>query len=143
MFGAVTPQDWQARKAFNVSGPIYSFRLRGGKLLVTPALPANHTISFEYNSGAFVRAADGTPKPYWTVDTDTCVLDDSLPLSYLRWAWKKEKGLDYAEEFAKYERLVATKLSRDKSADAVNLSGCDNSPRPGIWVSAGNGPRSN
>lgn len=138
MFGAVSPQDWQARKAFNISGPLYSFRVRGGKLLATPPLPAGHTISFEYNSGAFVRAADGTPKAYWTVDTDTCALDDALPLSYLRWAWKKEKGLDYAEEFAKYERLVATKLARDKTADAVDMAGGNKDLRPGIWIPAGN-----
>lgn len=141
LFGGLGPSEWQARKAFNITGPQYQFRIRNNKMLFSPALPVTHTIAFEYLSGYFVADAVtvGTPyKQYWTLDTDTCTLGDQLPLTWLGWKWPAAKGFDYAEEFNAYERMVSSQLSRDNAPTRVDMSGNCNDLRPGIWVPAGN-----
>jgi len=141
IFGGVDPAEWQARKAYGITGPLYNFRLRQNRLLFTPALPVSHTIAFEYNGSYFVKNNTGTGadyRQYWSTDTDTCTLDDSLPLKYLSWAWSAKKGFDYAEDFAAYERLIAVKAARDARPKAVRLDGSVRDLRPGIFVPEGN-----
>lgn len=141
LLGAIGSAEWQARKAFNFTGPLYDFRLRNGRLMFNPPLPAGHTIAFEYFSGFFAIGQTapniGVPQNYMVFDTDTCSLGDRLPTAYLRWAWKKEKGFDYAEDFAAYERLVSTKSARDDRPQAVNMGASDNRMQPGIFVPYG------
>lgn len=137
--GSLSAEEWQMQKASLVSGPIPNFRLRGGEFLTIPVMPAGHTVAFEYYSSYFVRESASVLKPYWTKDTDTCVIDDALPVAYLRWAWKKEKGLEYAEDFAKYERMLATKSARNTTARTIDFSeGRPNKRFPGVIVPDGN-----
>ncbi len=39
------------------------------------------------------------------------------------WRWKAAKGLEYAEDFDKYERLVADAMGRDARNPTLNLGG--------------------
>lgn len=140
LLGGLGSAEWQGRKAFNFTGPLYDFRIRGGRLLFNPPLPAGHTIAFEYYSGYFANTIVGgvsSTTLYMTLDNDTCTLGDRLPTAYLRWAWKKEKGLDYAEDFAAYERMVSTHSARDARPQKVSMSDCDNGLQPGIFVPYG------
>ena len=137
LYGGINPSEWQSRKAFNFAGPLYSFRLRGGRLLFSPALPAAHIIAFEYFSSFFARTAAAVPQNYMVLDTDTCSLGDRLPSAYLRWAWKKEKGFDYAEDFAAYERLVMISSMRDGRPQKVSLDSKVRDMQPGVMVPYG------
>lgn len=139
LLGGIGSAEWQARKAFDFTGPLYDFRLRQDRLLFNPAMPAAHTIAFEYYSSYFAKSADVVPvyRPYLLQDADTCTLGDRLPTAYLRWAWKKEKGFDYAEDFAAYERLVATNSARDARPQVVNMGDRDCDLQPGIFVPYG------
>lgn len=143
LFGGIAGAEWQARKAFNFTGPYYQFRVWQNQLWFNPVPPAGHTIAFEYNSNFFVKneAVDGADpalyRQYWAKDTDTCLIDDALPIAWLRWAWKKEKGLEYAEDFNKYERLVNTKSARQDRPQIVNLGDRTQTIVPGIFVPAG------
>lgn len=139
--GGLSPSEWQARQATGMTGPIQSFRLRGNQLLLSPVPTAGETYTFEYMSSYFVyNATDAVYRQYWLKDTDVCVLGDALPMTYLKWAWKKEKGLEYAEDFRKYEGMVATKSLRDVRAPDLSMNGADTSFRPGILVSPGGWP---
>lgn len=140
LLGGIGSAEWQARKAFNFTGPLYDFRLRGGRLLFNPALPATHTIAFEYFSSYFAASSEGTPRAYMVLDTDISILGDNLPTAYLRWAWKKEKGFDYAEDFAAYQRLVSTASSRTDRPQKVNMGAKDANMQPGIFVPYGTWP---
>lgn len=137
--GAVDAADWQARKAWNMSGMFYQFRLRNNRLLFIPALPVSHTIAFEYYSNWFALAGS-TRKAYFTLDTDNCVFSDSIMLSWLRWAWKKEKGFEYAEDFRRYEELVAQGGLRDEQQKPVSMDAQYLEARPGIIVPSGSWP---
>lgn len=126
---------WQAMKAMASTGPRYRYRLRGGKMLVNPAPTAGHTWAFEYVSKNWILGFDGTTyKQYITQDDDTILLPEDLVLQGLRWRWKREKGLDYAEDFATYEQQVKMDLSRDGGKETLYMDGGDQRARPGIWV---------
>lgn len=146
LVGGISPSEWQARKAFNVTGPLYQFRLRQDRFLFNPAPPAGHEIAFEYFSAWFVQNnAVTVPDPalfrlYWEKDTDSCTLGDQLPLAYLRWKWKAEKGLEYAEDFRRYEVLTATIAARNFPARTLYLDGKSQDLRPGIIVPPGSWP---
>jgi hypothetical protein len=57
VFGPLTPQDWQALKARNVTGPYNQFRIRGNSVLFIPAPVAGNTIAFEWISKNWVTLA--------------------------------------------------------------------------------------
>ena len=142
----VSPSDWEARKVMNFVGPLLAYCLSEGEFLINPLPPAGEVFSFRYYSSAFVyfpgiTGTGGAPpayRRYFENDLDTCVVGADLAIAYLRWAWKREKGFDYAEDFVKYERMLATKSARQDSPQPVNMgdryTGLD---RPGIIIPAG------
>lgn len=132
----ISPQEWQARKVCDFVGPYTAYRLRDGNFLLNPVPAAGETYSFEYYSSAFVYFPGTTGalsqppayRRYWQNDLDTSTVGADLAIAYLRWAWKREKGFDYAEDFAKYERMVMTKSARNESPQPVRMD--DSWPRP-------------
>lgn len=139
--GPMNAQEWQATKAMVTSNPRYQFRIRGGKLLVTPAPTAGLTWAFEYVSKYWITdAAGSTYQEYFGADTDLVVLPAELLLMGLRWRWKKEKGLDYAEDFRTYETQVKDAIGRDGGKAILSMSDSRATVRPGIFVSPGSWP---
>lgn len=139
VLGPMSPQEWQALKALVVNGPRYRFRVRGGKLLVNPTPTAGNTWAFEYVSYNWILGADLTTyKQFFTLDTDTVLLPDFIVLQGLRWVWKREKGLDYSEDFRTYELMVKDALGRDGGKPVIRMDEDGwNGPKPGIWVPSG------
>lgn len=141
VFGPRSAMQWQQLKALPASGPFYQYRIQQGRLKIFPAMPAGHTMAFEYASKSPVLDADGvTYKQYFSADTDTCVLQGQLLLAGLHWVWKREKGFAYASEFADYEKLVADTFAGDGTKPRLNLAGSPNTIVPGIFVPAGDWP---
>lgn len=137
--GPLDAQEWQALKAWVVTGPRYRYRIRGGKLLVNPSPPASESWYFEYVSQNWILGADGTTyKQYFTLDTDTILLPETVLLMGLRWTWKKEKGLDYAEDMRTYEIQLKDSLGRDGSKKTLHMDDeAWRGPVPGTFVSPG------
>ena len=137
--GPLDAKQWQALKAWVVNGPLYQYRIRGGKLLVNPAPPASESWYFEYVSQNWILGADGTTyKQYFTLDTDTILLPETVVLMGLRAWWKKEKGLDYAEDMRMYETQLKDSLGRDGSKTTISMDlKSRRGPTPGIFVSPG------
>jgi hypothetical protein len=140
-FGPIKPSEWQYLKSLPNTGPYYKYRLWQNQLYLNPVMEAGHECAFEYYSDNLVAdpVTLATPyKRYFTLDTDTFQLDDSLLLLGLRWMWKKEKGLAYSEEFRLYESILATQMGRDGSLERLSMASQNYQPQPGIFVPAGN-----
>lgn len=139
VIGPIDSQEWQALKAVVVTAPRYMFRILDGKLLSNPPPHAGHEWAFEYASKNWILGADGvTYKEYFTLDTDEPLLPQTLLLQGLRWAWKREKGLDYAEDFRMYETQVQDALNRDGGKPILFMDTAEwRGPKPGIWVPSG------
>lgn len=130
-------QDWQAEKGFSTTSPRFRIRIRGGELLSTPTPPAGNTWAFEYVSWNWILDNDGsTYKQYFTEDTDTMLLPEPILLAGLRWRWKKEKGLDYEEDFNTYELMVKDALGRSGLNKTLKMDEEDYHG-PGVIVSQG------
>lgn len=139
LFGPAKAAEWQAAKAAGMSGTMYTYRLMRGKLFFVPDGVAGDTCAFEYASTYAVLAVDGiTYKAYPTHDKDEFLLDHTLVMAGLRWKWKYEKGLDYAEDFRRYEELANNGKSRDATMPALSMNaGDDRSASPAILVPNG------
>lgn len=134
--GPISQTEWQQYKALQ-AGMLPRFRFWNNGLYLQPIPPAGHTYAFEYLSQNLVVAADSTYKRYFTTDTDTCLADDSILASALRWRWKKEKGLDYSEEFSSYERIRASYFVTAGMKPVLNLAETLRREGPGIVIPPG------
>lgn len=138
VYGARTEQEWQQQKAIQLNGPFNSFRIFQDKLYFYPAPPAGQTVAFEYLSNNWVSTPTGMTSASWTNDADIPFLTDQLIILGTIWRWKCAKGLDYAEDFAKYERAVTDEIGRDGSKPILNTTGASYDIQPAILVPRGN-----
>lgn len=132
-------EKWQSQKAMGTqAGPFYECRLRANRLLISPTPPAGETLAFEYQTNALVNvAATGQPAVYWTADDDTFALPDVVAIQWLRFAWKREKGLDYGEDQITFETTLGTMASRDNPKPVIDM-GCSPRQLGGVIVQEGN-----
>lgn len=139
MPGALSAPDWQAYKASGVvANPYSEYRLRGGHLLLMPAPAAGQTLVFEYKTKNWVTKLDATTVDEVSADDDVPILDTTVLISGLTWRWKAAKGLEFAQDFEKYESMVSDKMTRDSPGKVQRLdSGGDYGIRPSILVSRG------
>lgn len=139
VLGPETKQQWQMRKALNLTGPYSRYRIRGGQLLFNPAPTAGHTCAFEFQSKCWCTDAAGTTyRKRLVADTDEMLLDEDVMQQGLEWRWLRKKGLSYAEEFASYEALVEGLVQTDGTKPVLDMSGGAREARPGIIVPEGN-----
>lgn len=122
----VTSAEWQFLKGWTtISGLNLRARIRNDQLEFEQTITAadnGKTIAYEYLSKYPVDiAAGGTPKQFFTIDTDVSLLDEELITQGVKWRFKKEKGLDWEEDFAEYKELRKKQLARDGGARVVNM----------------------
>lgn len=137
MFGSLTPSDWQLLTSSNVAGPFQEYRIQGGNLYLKPAPPAGETCAFEYISSNYCQTLGGTPIDSWNDDTDTGILDEKIMTAGIIWRWKQVKGMDYAEDFRKYEIRVNQAMGRDAGKPTISMDGSPTNRAPGIIVPSG------
>lgn len=133
VFGPINPMNWQTRKATISAGPRHEYRIRGGELIVNPVPGAGYSWFFEYISKNWILNG-ATYKSSFTQDDDEILLPENLVLMGLRWRWKKEKGLEYAEDMRTYEMQVKDALGRDGGKMRLQMDNSRIYPRPGVFV---------
>ena len=142
IYGPLLPMERQATKALQTAGPYYRYWIVNDELHFYPIPPAGQTIAFEYTSTA--AWSDGkspaTYTEYPDSDTAICLFPKPVMIAQLRWRWKKEKGLDYAEDFAMAERLLNAAIAADGTRRVVDLGGAELVARPGIMIPTGSWP---
>ncbi len=101
-----------------------------------PTPTAGDTIAFEWISKYWCTGAGGDAAT-WAADADTAYLDEEIMAQGVVWRWQAAKGLEYAESYNKYERLIADATARDAGKQALNMGGGSTGYQPGILVPAG------
>jgi hypothetical protein len=137
VYGPKSQQDWQQNKATQINGPFNAYRIMGDSINFYPTPAAGQICAFEYISRNWITTNAGTGSAIWTNDADTPKLDDQLITLGIIWRWKQAKGLDYAEDFAKYERRVADAMGRDASKPILNMDGAQYDIQPVVLVPRG------
>lgn len=125
VFGPATPEVWQTLQSGIVTEGVRRwFRFQGGDIYIYPTPTVNgDTIAFEYISDQWVDTdADGAgDATSWQADSDTSVLDEELMTLGVKWRFKMEKGIPYADDWNEYERQVNLAIGRDGGAEKLNM----------------------
>ena len=108
-------------KSTGITGPVEYFRVRGDELIVTPIPTADETLAFEWVSFNWCEDNAGTGQDEWGADDDVSRLPAKLFKAGLLWRWKQAQGLEYAEDFNKYEHMIADAMARDGANPVVNM----------------------
>ena len=137
VYGPKSQQDWQQSKAMQINGPFNSFRIKNDSIYFYPVPVAGQTCAFEYISKNWISTSTGSTAEVWTNDADTPLIDDRIIILGAIWRWKQAKGLDYAEDFAKYERRVLNKMSKDSGKPVLSLTGAKYEIQPVVMVPTG------
>jgi len=140
LVGPLSPQDFQAQKAFGTSGPTGQYRIRGDRLYILPTPTAGDTIAGEIIRRYAVIPDGGTlpTKERCTADNDTFIIPYRLLMAGLRWRWKREKALRYAEDKERYNLMVGNYLIKSGTKRVLSMDGGSGDVKPGIFVPAGN-----
>jgi len=142
IYGPLMPMERQATKALQTAGPYYRYWIANDQLHFYPIPPAGQTIAFEYSSTACW--ASSTPpvtySEYPETDTAVCLFPKPVVIAQLRWRWKKEKGLDYAQDFDSAELLLNAAIAADGTRRVVDMGGMELVARPGIMIPTGSWP---
>lgn len=95
--------------------------LLGGEIRIKPALNAGELVRFYYQSNKIWADSGATAKATLTADDDTFRLGERLLKLGTIWAYKKNKGLPYAEDLADYEYALADAVQRDKGPTMIAI----------------------
>lgn len=136
VYGPNSEQDWQQKKAIQLNGPFNSFRIIADSINFYPNPAAGQSCYFEYISRNWVNTGV-TTSATWVLDADTPKLNDQLMILGTIWRWKAAKGLDYSEDFAKYERRIADAMGRDASKPRLYMDGSTYDIQPVVLVPRG------
>lgn len=142
IYGPLLPMERQATKALQTAGPYYRYWIANDQLHLYPTPPAGQTIAFEYTSTACWSdgQSPATYSEYPTTDTAICLFPKPVVIAQLRWRWKKEKGLEYAQDFDSAELLLNAAIAADGTRRVVDLGGTELVARPGIMIPTGSWP---
>jgi hypothetical protein len=121
VYGPRSQQDWQQDLAMNINGPFNSYRIIADAINFNPIPVAGQLCYFEYLTKFWINGV--TPAATFALDADTIYLDDQATILGLIWRWKAMKGLDYAQDFSKYESRIMDVMGRDAAKPKLNMDG--------------------
>lgn len=120
LVGPVSQADWVAITNSITVGVQKAYRLKANQIEIYPAMATDEVVAYEYLSSYFIVSADGaTRRATFTLDTDTVVFPDRLMKLGLRWRWRAQKGLDYAQAQDTYEQELSREAFADRGARPI------------------------
>lgn len=137
LFGPRTPQTWEQQEALAINGPWSGYRLINGTLVMFPIPAVGQSCYFEYITKNWITTSTASTSATWTNDADVPRLDNNLLVLDTIWRFKQQKGLDYAEDFNKAERLCMDLMAKDGGKDILNLGNARYDIYPAVLVPAG------
>lgn len=134
LFGPLSEQEAQEASAFNVTGPVYEFEVRGDHLYIIGGGPTGHSLTFRFKSSNWVQttSASGVFQDSITADTNVPIFGDDLMKLGLETFWRKEKGLDYSAHMGDFEIQILSK--NDGAQKKISMHGDERMSIPGIIV---------
>jgi hypothetical protein len=142
--GPLNEQEWASLMNTGVASANYQYRLKHGGLYIygVPAVPLANPFTFSYLSQYAVYNPDtAQAEEYYTSDSSYPKLPARIILADIKWRWKANKGLPYAEDMRISEMMILDHIGREPNADLVldgdefNMAG-----GPNLLVAAGSWP---
>lgn len=140
IFGPLNDTNYQIIQALVPTGPIFQYRIQDNNFIIYPTPPAGNTHSaiLRLKNWLAVGGNTSTTAYYIQNDTDTPLIDDTTVIMGLKYRYKKEKGLPYAEDFESWNNMISNIALRDGSKSLLYLDKASQELVPGIFVPSGN-----
>lgn len=123
IYGPVTNEQLAQMKSAPSFPTRPVWRIIGGTLEMWPALGAGEVVTFNYYSTNWIANAAGTQRQAsFLLDSDFSMIDEIVLRRGLIWRWKASKGLDYAEDFRRYETSLNRAAGREDAERIVRMS---------------------
>lgn len=121
--GGVTPAQWQYINIYGGLATGKRFRITGYpmKFRLTPTPTAANSLVFLYKTSNHALSAASAEKTTYTDNTDTAIIGDRLIRLELAWRYRRQRGLDYAEEMADAERAIAKAFADSIAAPTIPI----------------------
>lgn len=124
VIGAITPEDWAKEKCFHEAASGIKFKIQNGMIKFLAPPPEGIKIIFQYRSDMVCYDAKSlNEKSTITKNDDIPVFDKYLVKLGILWRWLKRNGMDYAEEYAEYERELKKRFASSLAVKDINLGG--------------------
>jgi hypothetical protein len=143
VYGPLMWRVWADMINMQVTQAQFQYRMAGGKLYIypVPTAPTTYFFNWSYQSQYAVKAAGGGTKLWFDNDTDLTRLPYRIVLADLRWRYKKEKGMEYAEEQALRDLMVSDHFTNQGQSPDLDMGdpqpGDPNIVGPGLMIPAG------
>lgn len=122
--GPLSAVDWQLLRTGLYPGGINArYRIMAGQIYFDPVPSAADVIAIEYISSNWCQSAGAVKQALWAADTDTPLIADDLFVLGIKWRFKREKGFDYGEDMATYQKALDRIHPRDKVTQNVYMRG--------------------
>ena len=119
----ISSEDWlrlEIRQYDLVTG---NWSLFGGNINYKPDLATGEDAKFFYICNKVcANNARTDKKERFTADDDYFCLDDYMLELSLIWAWREQKGMDYAEDMADAQEAIEQAIGKDKGAGILTQS---------------------
>ena len=124
LIGPVNDEWLNQMKALPAFPAYPVWRLIGNYVEIWPAIADGEVIWTWYFSNGWINPASAptTRVSAWTSDNDTSIIKDVILAWYATWAWKASKGLDYAEDFRKYEMALDRNAGQENTERVISTS---------------------
>lgn len=114
------------------------YMVRGNGLWIGTSESGAQAYSLDVALLHSVMSSGGSLLEYPTADTDTYLLPSRVLLADLRWRWRREKGLPYAEDMRSLEEMLRDAFTREGNAQRVDMGRPESAfPTPMILVQPG------
>jgi len=121
--GPLNGQEWAAFKNGIPASAVHRmFRIQGNSFVLASPPPDGIVCSYEYVSRNWVVAANGTTKPAFTADDDTCVFDPSLMIVGTKVRFLQRAGLDASIETSEFQHIYQMVKGQDRSSPVLSIS---------------------
>lgn len=123
--GSLTPAEWHRRRSGlpSYTGR-YRYRTFGNplKINITPVPQTVETVTLEYVTTNYAKDTNGVAIPLYSADNDVSLMPEELVRMGLKWRIKHAKGLDYSEDYNKYERTRKTLFAQQLNLGSVPVA---------------------
>lgn len=120
---AESPDAYYVQKTFTSSGAPGWWIILGGKLNIWPILGDTRQAKFYYIKNQVGTDNDDAAITQFSADDDTSLLPERLLTLGVIWKHKAQKGLEYAEDLANYEKALGDFIRDDKGASVIRMGG--------------------
>jgi hypothetical protein len=112
VMGSLDPVAWSTYKSYGSALGVPSFRVLSSNILINPIPTGVETYNYEYKTNLVVVSSTLVGKPTFTADDDSTVLPTALIRMGVVWRYKRSRGLDYADDFVEYNRMVEQRFAQ-------------------------------